>query len=64
MGRNERRDMSKDERKAADRDYAKARERLDSYKPKGGREDAEYNRRNNAVIKAEQKAGFWAQLKG
>lgn len=54
--------QTREERKTANRDYDRARDRLNSYKPKGGNEDAEYNRRNSAVIKAEEKVSFWKKL--
>jgi hypothetical protein len=56
-------DMTKAERREADRKYAATRDRLNSYQPKGGNEDDEYLRRNQAVIDAEKSAGFWAKLR-
>ena len=61
MGRNNK--VSKAERQAANREYQNAKRRLNSYKPKGGREDAEYLRRNAAVEAAEKKVSWWQQLK-
>jgi hypothetical protein len=60
---NGRKGMTRDERRAADRRYAEARERLNAYEPEGGVEDTEYLRLNGAVIEAEQSAGLWAKLR-
>jgi hypothetical protein len=54
--------QTREQRQAANRNYDKARERLNSYKPKGGKEDAEYLRRNSAVIEAEKKVSIWKKL--
>lgn len=50
---------TKEERKAAIVKYDKARDRLNSYKPKGGKEDKEYLRRNDAVVAAEKDVPWW-----
>jgi hypothetical protein len=60
---NGRKDMTREERRAADRRFAEARERLNAYEPEGGAEDDEYLRLNAAVIEAEQSAGLWAKLR-
>lgn len=52
-----------EERKAANRDYQQAKDRLRSYKPKNWQEDDEYLRRNAAVESAEKRASWWQQLK-
>ena len=55
---------SKAQRQAANREYQSAKKRLNSYRPKGGREDAEYLRRNAAVEAAETRVSWFQQLKG
>jgi hypothetical protein len=54
--------QTREQRQAANRDYDNARERLNSYKPKNRNEDAEFNRRNQAVIEAEKKVSIWKKL--
>ncbi len=54
---------NRSERQAANRAYQDAKKRLNSYTPKGGREDAEYLRRNAAVESAETRVSWFQQLK-
>jgi hypothetical protein len=61
---NGRKDMTREERREADREYVEARARLNAYEPESGEEDDEFLRLNDAVIEAEKSAGLWAKLTG